>query len=164
MIASTRHGDERGWFTESYKRSAFEAIGIRHEFRQDNHSFSKNRGTLRGLHFQVPPAEQGKLVRVLSGEIFDVIVDLRPGPDRGRWASVALRSVEPTMLWVPGGFAHGFQTVVDDTTVTYKTTAEYSPEHERGIRWDDPEFAIPWPIAQPTLAERDRRWPFFAAL
>jgi len=159
VIRTTRHGDDRGWFVETYKKSALAAAGINAEFRQDNHSFSARPGTLRGLHFQVAPAAQGKLVLVLSGEIFDVVVDLRNGATFGRWASVKLSGSEPTMLWVPEGFGHGFQTVAPDTAVTYKTTAEYSPAHERGILWSDPQLAIPWPIANPVLSDRDRTWP-----
>ena len=159
LIRTARHGDDRGWFAETYKKSTLASAGIHAEFRQDNHSFSARVGTLRGLHFQIAPAAQGKLVRVLSREVFDVVVDLRDGPAFRRWASVKLAAADSTMLWIPEGFAHGFQTVVSDTAVTYKTTAEYSPEHERGIRWDDPELAIPWPIADPILSERDRTWP-----
>lgn len=159
LVRTSRHGDDRGWFTESYKRSTFAAAGIRADFRQDNHSFSSHSGTLRGLHFQIAPAAQGKLVRVIAGKIFDVVVDIRRGSALGRWASVTLSADEPMMLWVPDGYAHGFQTLVPDTAVTYKTTAEYSPEHERGVHWADPTLAIPWPIAEPLISDRDRRWP-----
>jgi dTDP-4-dehydrorhamnose 3,5-epimerase len=160
LIENTRHGDARGWFVESYRRSAFTERGISHEFRQDNHSLSAVAGTLRGLHFQAAPFGQGKLVRVVAGEIFDVAVDIRPGSQGfGRWASIVLRASEFKMLWVPEGFAHGFQTVVPNTEVIYKTTAEYSAQHERGIRWDDPALNIRWPISSPILSDRDRRWP-----
>ena len=162
LVRTTRHGDDRGWFVESYKHSAFAAAGIDVDFHQDNHSFSALAGTLRGLHYQVEPAAQGKLVRVLSGKIFDVVVDLRPGKTFGRWESIWLVASEPTMLWVPAGFAHGFQTVAADTAVMYKTTAEYSPAHERGIHYADAQLAIPWPIGEPTLAARDRDWPSLA--
>src|SRR5438046_5407648 len=119
LIRTTRHGDDRGWFVETYKKSALAAAGINAEFRQDNHSFSARPGTLRGLHFQIAPAAQGKLVRVLSGEVFDVVVDLRDGATFGRWISMQLNAAEPTMLWVPEGFAHGFQAIAPDTAVTY---------------------------------------------
>jgi dTDP-4-dehydrorhamnose 3,5-epimerase len=158
-IDATRHGDDRGWFSETYKRSALESASIRADFRQDNHSFSRRAGTLRGLHFQAAPATQAKLVRVVSGRIFDVAVDIRPGPTFGRWASVVLDADTPSLLWIPEGFAHGFQTLDADTAVLYKTTAEYSPDHERGVVWSDPTLAIPWPIAEPLLSDRDRRWP-----
>lgn len=162
IIEAARHGDDRGWFMESYKRSAFGDAGIPVEFPQDNHSFSAQPGTLRGLHYQVAPAAQGKLVRAIAGEVFDVVVDIRRGPTFGRWATVSLSASEPRMLWVPEGFAHGFQTLVRDTAVLYKTTAEYSPQHERGIHWADPGLSIPWPIPEPVTSERDRRWPDLA--
>lgn len=159
-IEYTRHGDERGWFAEVYKESAFGANGIVARFRQDNHSRSAERGTLRGLHYQLAPFAQGKLIRVLSGEIFDVAVDLREGSVTfGRWASTVLSAAESAMLWIPEGFAHGFQTLVPDTNVVYKTTAEYSNPHERGVRWDDPTLGIPWPIREPLLSPRDTQWP-----
>ena len=163
LIGMTRHGDDRGWFAETYKKGAFAEAGIRSDFRQDNQSFSARAGTLRGLHFQIAPAEQGKLVRVIAGAVFDVVVDIRPGPTFGRWTSVRLEAAEPTVLYVPEGFAHGFQTIAPDTGVLYKTTAEYSPAHERGILWSDPTLAIPWPIAEPTLSPRDTRWPTLAS-
>jgi dTDP-4-dehydrorhamnose 3,5-epimerase len=133
------------------------------EFRQDNHSFSARPGTLRGLHFQISPAAQGKLVRVISGEIFDVVVDVRPGRTFGRWTSVRLSAQDATLLWIPEGYAHGFQTLVRDTAVLYKTTAEYSPEHERGIAWNDPTLAVPWPFAQAFISARDQDWPTLSA-
>lgn len=162
-IRTSRHGDGRGWFAECYKRSAFASAGIDAEFRQENHSFSRQAGTLRGLHYQVAPAAQQKLVRVIAGAIFDVIVDIRPGRTFGRWMSVRLSADEPLILYVPDGFAHGFQTLAPDTAVLYKTTTEYSPEHERGIHWADPSLAVPWPIGDPVLSERDRRWPMLSA-
>ncbi len=163
LIRASRHGDDRGWFTEAYKRSAFTSAGIATEFRQDNHSLSSRAGTLRGLHYQTAPAAQGKLIRVIAGSIFDVVVDLREGGRFGRWTSFTLTAEDSTMLWVPEGFAHGFQTLAPDTALLYKTTAEYSPEHERGILWSDPTLAIPWPIAEPLLSERDRHWPTLSA-
>jgi len=160
LIESTRHGDRRGWFLEAYKQSVFAANGIVADFRQDNHSRSAEKGTLRGLHYQVAPFAQGKLVRVISGEIFDVAVDIRTGSATfRRWVSTVLSADEPTMLWIPEGFAHGFQTLVSDTEVLYKTTAEYSHQHERGLRWDDVALRISWPITEPVLSQRDREWP-----
>jgi dTDP-4-dehydrorhamnose 3,5-epimerase len=160
VIESTRHGDARGWFLESHKRSAFAAGGIAADFRQDNDSFSAEPGTLRGLHYQIAPFAQGKLVRVVSGQIFDVAVDIRSqSASFGQWVSIVLRDTDPKMLWIPEGFAHGFQTLAANTEVVYKTTAEYSAPHERGIRWDDPSLGIPWPIARAILADRDKGWP-----
>jgi len=158
-IEFSRHGDPRGWFAEVYKQSVFASNGIVAEFRQDNHSKSAEKGTLRGLHYQLAPFAQGKLIRVISGEIFDVAVDIRESSATfGHWASTVLSAAESAMLWIPEGFAHGFQTLVADTEVTYKTTFEYSHSHERGIRWDDPTLRIPWPIREAVLSERDRGW------
>jgi dTDP-4-dehydrorhamnose 3,5-epimerase len=157
-------GDERGFFLESYQRSAFAASGITVDFRQDNHSRSALRGTLRGLHFQRAPQAQGKLVRVLRGSVFDVAVDVRSGsPTYGRWVAETLDSRSHRMLWVPEGFAHGFQTLEDGTEVAYKTTSEYSLAHEGCIRWDDPALAIPWPVRDPILNQRDASAPPLAA-
>ena len=164
-IEPKRHGDPRGWFAEVYKRSEFAANGVVAEFRQDNHSLSGEKGTLRGLHYQATPFAQGKLIRVIAGEIYDVAVDIRPGSVTfGRWVSTTLSKADPAMLWVPEGFAHGFQTLVPDTEVVYKTTAEYSHPHERGVRWDDPVLRIAWPVPEPVLAQRDRDWPPLSAL
>lgn len=160
LIEPARHGDTRGWFAEVYKRSEFAAHGITAEFRQDNHSLSADAGTLRGLHYQVAPFAQGKLVRVVAGEIYDVAVDIRRGsPTFGRWASVTISAARPGMLWIPEGFAHGFQTLAPNTEVVYKTTSEYSRPHERGLRWDDAALAVSWPIPVPLLSPRDREWP-----
>jgi dTDP-4-dehydrorhamnose 3,5-epimerase len=160
IVELTRHGDDRGWFVEFYKRSAFADRGITVEFRQDNQSLSAEPGTLRGLHYQAAPFGQGKLIRVIAGEIFDVAVDIRPGSATfGRWISLVLRDRDQRALWIPEGFAHGFQTLAAATQVLYKTTAEYSAPHERGIRWNDPALGIPWPIERPILSDRDRNWP-----
>lgn len=165
LVEPAQHGDARGWFAEVYKRSEFAANGIVAEFRQDNHSRSAETGTLRGLHYQVAPFAQGKLIRVVAGEIYDVAVDVRrASPTFGRWASTTLSTGQLAMLWIPEGFAHGFQTLSPNTEVLYKTTAEYSRPHERGLRWDDPDLNIPWPVPEPVLAERDREWPRLNAL
>lgn len=165
LVGPARHGDDRGWFAEVYKRTEFAANGIAADFCQDNHSHSAEKGTLRGLHFQVSPFAQGKLIRVVAGEIYDVAVDIRKGSTTfGRWASTTLSATGLAMLWIPEGFAHGFQTLTPHTEVIYKTTTEYSRPHERGLRWDDPALAIPWPIAEPVLAPRDREWPSFAEM
>lgn len=151
--------DERGFFMETYKQSEFTAQGIAKTFVQCNQSKSVG-GTLRGLHYQKNPKAQGKLVRVLLGEIYDVVVDLRRGgPSYGKWIGVALSTENKKMLYVPEGFAHGFCVTSGEAEVLYSTTAEYAPECESGVRWNDPELGIAWPIAEPQLAPRDRTWP-----
>lgn len=152
--------DERGLFTEIYQASAYQAQGLTARFVQDNHSRSKYRA-LRGLHFQIPPAEQGKLVYVTRGEVFDVALDIRKGsPTYGTWVSQRLSDRNRHMLYVPGGFAHGFQVLSrEGADVAYKVTAEYDPDLSRGIAWDDPTLKIPWPHGDPILSEQDRRWP-----
>ena len=156
-------GDARGWFAESYKRSDFEKGGIAQDFRQDNHSHSEGVGILRGLHYQTEPMAQGKLVRALQGSIFDVAVDIRHGsPTHGRWVGETLTAENHRMLWVPAGFAHGFQTLTPVTDVAYKTTSEYSPQHEGAIRWNDPAIGIKWPVADAVLIPRDAAAPLLA--
>ena len=165
LVTARAFADERGRFSESYQASAFAAAGITEPFLQDNLSWSTTRGTLRGLHYQIPPVAQGKLVRCLKGRIFDVVVDLRRGsPTERRTASFELDAEAGTMLWLPAGLAHGFQTLVDDCLVTYKTTAEYRTEHEAGIRWDDPDLAIGWPVQPAILSPRDAALPLLAGL
>ena len=139
--------DERGFFFESYNQKVFaDAIGYTPQFVQDNHSKS-NRGVLRGLHFQLPPHAQGKLVRVISGEIFDVAVDLRQDSSTfGQWVSVVLTAENKKQLWIPEGFAHGFVSLTDETEVLYKTTDFYCSSSEASIRWDDPTVSIDWPM------------------
>src|SRR5206468_5823905 len=137
-IESTRHGDDRGWFAEVYKESAFRANGIVATFRQANHTMSAEPGTLRGLHYQVAPFAQGKLIRVTAGEIFDVVVDIRSGSKTfGRWVSTVLGATESAMLWVPGGFAPGFRPPLPAPGIAYKTPAETSPAPDRGSAWAD---------------------------
>ena len=153
-------GDDRGWFTETYKRSEFAEHGISVQFVQDNHSRSVHGGVLRGLHYQLPPAAQGKLVRCTAGRMFDVAVDVRPeSPTFGKWASEELTAQNHRMLWIPEGFAHGFCTLADGTEVEYKVTAEYDPERERVIRWNDPALGIQWPLDNPTLSPKDAAAP-----
>jgi len=163
LIEPRAFGDDRGWFMETWKRSEFEAHGITGDFVQDNHSRSTVRDVLRGLHYQMDPAAQGKLVRVLSGAIYDVAVDIRAGsPTYGKWAGVELTAEDRRMLWVPPGFAHGFCTITDISETVYKVTGgEYSPPHDRGIRWDDPDLAITWPTAAPILSAKDAAAPRF---
>jgi len=151
--------DERGFFMETYKRSEFAAQGIAETFVQSNHSKS-SKGTLRGLHYQNPPKPQGKLIRALGGEIYDVAVDIRNGsPTFGKWVAVTLSAKSKRMLYVPAGFAHGFCVTSEDAEIQYMTTEEYAPELEAGISWNDPDLAIDWPIAEPKLSPRDRAWP-----
>jgi dTDP-4-dehydrorhamnose 3,5-epimerase len=149
--------DARGCFFESWNARTFaELTGLDAVFIQDNHSLS-HRGVLRGLHYQLPPAAQGKLVRVVQGAVFDVVVDLRRGSTTfGRWLGIELSAANRRELWIPPGCAHGFLSLADDTVTLYKTTAGYSPQHERCIRWDDPALAIAWPLAAaPLLSPRD---------
>ena len=151
-------GDDRGFFMESYNKRTFrELTGIEVEFVQDNHSRSAIH-VLRGLHYQLKQP-QGKLVRVLAGEIFDVVVDVRrASPYFGRWMGQRLSAKNRHMLWVPPGFAHGFLTLSDATEVLYKTTDYYAPEHERCVLWNDPDIGIEWPLtAEPVLSDKDRR-------
>jgi dTDP-4-dehydrorhamnose 3,5-epimerase len=150
-------GDARGFFFESYNRRSFRAAtGLDVDFVQDNHSRSA-RGVLRGLHYQVRQP-QGKLVRVVAGEVFDVAVDLRrSSPSFGKWAATSLSAHNKRMLWVPAGFAHGFLVTSEYAEFLYKTTDFYAPEHERCIAWDDPDLAVPWPLAgEPALSAKDR--------
>ncbi len=152
--------DHRGYFMESYNERDFRDIGLNMKFVQDNESRTRKAGTIRGLHYQVAPVTQAKLVRCVKGAIFDVIVDIRPGsPTFGKWTSVILNDRNHKMLYVPEGFAHGFQSLVDDVIVSYKVTALYSKEHDRAIRWSDPEIGISWPIKDPILSEKDRNAP-----
>lgn len=154
-------GDERGFFMESFHAQRFaELTGCRDLMVQDNHSRSV-RGVLRGLHYQLPPQAQGKLVRVTAGEIFDVAVDIRRGsPHFGQWVGVSLSAENQRQLWVPPGFAHGFYVTSDTADVVYKVTAYYSPTHDRGIRWNDPAIGIDWPLdAAPQLSAKDEKAP-----
>ncbi|MCX8087055.1 MAG: dTDP-4-dehydrorhamnose 3,5-epimerase [Rhodocyclaceae bacterium] len=148
-------GDARGFFLESWNRRAFAALGLDVDFVQDNHSRSR-RGVLRGLHYQIQQP-QGKLVRVVKGAVFDVAVDLRrSSPTFGKWEGLILSEENQRMFWVPPGFAHGFLVLSDSADFLYKATDYYAPEHERTIRWDDPELAIDWPLeGEPILAAKD---------
>ena len=151
--------DHRGFFMETYKQSEFAAAGINETFVQCNRSQS-TKGTLRGLHFQRSPGAQGKLVQALSGEIYDVAVDLRRGSRTYRkWLGVLLSAVNKKMLYVPVGFAHGFCVVSDVAEVEYKVNTFYSPPDERGLQWNDPNIGIDWPVAEPIVSERDRGQP-----
>lgn len=156
--------DERGFFLEVYKKHDFEAFGISCEFVQENHSYSVY-GVLRGLHFQKSPYQQAKLIRCVKGEIFDVAVDLRKNsPTFGKYVSVILSEKNKQMLFIPRGFAHGFEVLSKDAHVIYKVDNPYAPEYEAGIKWNDETLAIDWPIKNPILSEKDKNWPSFKQL
>ncbi len=152
---------------ETWSKAAYTEIGIDANFVQDNQCLSITRGTLRGLHFQRSPFEQAKLVRVLKGAIYDVVVDIRPNsPNRGRWFGATLSAEESEQLFVPRGFAHGFVTLSEKSVVSYKMDAPYSPESEAGIKWNDPDLNIRWPVTydEVVLSEKDAKQPFLSAL
>ncbi|OBR68417.1 dTDP-4-dehydrorhamnose 3,5-epimerase [Paenibacillus oryzae] len=157
IIEPTVHGDHRGWFMETYSESRLESEGVDITFVQDNHSFSAAKGTLRGLHYQINPKAQTKMVRCTRGAIYDVAVDIRKGsPTFGQWVGVELSEENKKQLLVPKGFAHGFMTLMENTEVQYKVDEVYSKEHDRGIRWNDSEIGIQWPLGtEPILSEKD---------
>ena len=162
LLVPTKHGDERGFFSEVYNRRSLAAEGVHIDFVQDNHSFSADKGTMRGLHFQTPPYAQHKLVRVTRGAAFDVAVDLRRGsPSFGRHVSVVLSAAAWNQILVPIGFAHGIMTLVPDTEIAYKVSAYYAPDHDCGVHWNDPALGIQWPIAEDEviLSAKDRIQP-----
>jgi dTDP-4-dehydrorhamnose 3,5-epimerase len=159
LVRSRVFHDDRGWFAESYKRSEFEAAGIPGPFLQENAS-SSTRGVLRGIHYQLPPHAQGKLVTATSGHVYDVCVDLRRGSASfGRWFGVVLRAEDPLSVYVPEGFGHGFLTLSEHAQVSYKCTEEYAPGSERGLRWDDPDLAIDWPTRDVRVSPKDAALP-----
>jgi len=161
LIEPIVHGDHRGFFMESYNKKIFAQANIDVEFVQDNHSLSVEAGVIRGLHFQTNPYAQAKLVRVISGEILDVVVDLRQGsPTFGQWESYVLSAQNKKQLFVPAGFAHGFCTLVANTEIQYKVDQYYAPEYDSGIAWNDPQLAINWPTHKPILSDKDRKLPF----
>lgn len=161
-IRPQKHGDRRGFFSETFNAKAFAKANLPTKFVQDNHSLSAERGVLRGLHYQAAPFAQGKLVRVLRGSILDVAVDIRPGSvSFGKHVRVRLSAENWEQLWIPPGFAHGFVTLESNTEVLYKVTDYYSPEHEHGIVWNDPGLAIDWGIDNPILSKRDEFHPRF---
>jgi dTDP-4-dehydrorhamnose 3,5-epimerase len=163
LVMPRRHVDARGWFSETFHEKRLHESGINDRFVQDNQSNSKQAGTLRGLHFQAPPAAQAKLVSVLRGRILDVAVDIRDGsPTFGQYVSTELSAETGCQFYVPAGFAHAFVTLEDDVLVLYKVTDYYAPEHDRGIRWNDPDIAFPWPFPEALIltSEKDGRHPF----
>ena len=167
LLSPRKHGDRRGFFSETYNRKALAVIGIDIDFVQDNHSYSADKGTVRGLHFQTPPFAQDKLVRVVRGSVFDIAVDLRQGsPTYGRHVSAVLSAQAWNQILVPIGFAHGFMTLEPDTEVIYKVSNYYAPDHDKGLLWNDPALGINWPIAdeEAVLSDKDRKQPRLAEL
>ncbi|MBC7092097.1 MAG: dTDP-4-dehydrorhamnose 3,5-epimerase [Nitrososphaeria archaeon] len=151
--------DNRGFFMESYEKTSFEKAGIKGEFVQDNHSLSQG-GVIRGLHFQKNPYAQAKLVRCVRGAIYDVAVDLRTkSPTYGKYVSIILSEANKYMVYIPRGFAHGFAALTDRVEVLYKVDNIYSPQSEGGLIWNDPDINIEWPIDEPILSEKDKKWP-----
>jgi dTDP-4-dehydrorhamnose 3,5-epimerase len=163
VIEPERFDDERGFFARSFSDREFEAHGINPRLVECNISYNRRRHTLRGMHYQAAPHAQAKLVRCTRGAVFDVIVDLRPAsPTFRRWLGLELTAENPRQLYVPEGFAHGFQTLRDDTEIFYQMSAQYEPSSGRGVRWDDPAFRIEWPEAdERIMAARDREYPDF---
>jgi dTDP-4-dehydrorhamnose 3,5-epimerase len=166
LIEPQRLEDERGFFARTFSTDEFAAHGLAGAIAQCSVSYNRRRGTVRGLHFQVPPHDEIKHVRCTRGAAFDVIVDLRPeSPTYKRWASVELSADNRAIVYIPGGFAHGFQTLVDDTELFYQISTPHVPEAARGIRWDDPDLAIAWPVAdQRVISARDLALPTLADL
>lgn len=165
IIQPRKFEDARGFFAPVFRPALLEEAGVDHGWVQDNQSLSVGKGTVRGMHFQRPPFAQAKLVRVVRGAALDVCVDLRRGsPTYGRHVAVQLTSDNLTQVYIPPGFAHGFCTLTDNTEVLYKVSAAWAPEHEGGIRWDDPALGIEWPVMpeDAVIAERDARWPLLA--
>lgn len=167
LIAPTRHGDARGFFAELYRLDALREAGIDIEFVQDNQAFSATVNVVRGLHFQTPPAAQAKLLRVAAGAILDVAVDLRRrSPTYARHVAIELSAEAGMQIYIPEGFAHGYRTLTPHTEVIYKVNRYYSPEHDRGLRWDDPALRIEWGVSTEAavLSDKDRRQPLLAEL
>ena len=167
VIVPQRHQDSRGYFSETFRQDWFAANVAKLDFVQENQSLSREAGVVRGLHFQTPPFAQGKLVRCLSGAIFDVAVDIRAGsPSYGRWTAVILSAEDGNHLWVPAGFLHGFCTLVPDCLVAYKVTAYYDSQSDKGVLWNDPEIGIAWPdVADPALlSQKDMVQPLLKSL
>jgi dTDP-4-dehydrorhamnose 3,5-epimerase len=167
LVTPKRHRDSRGYFQETWHRRVFAEAGITAEFVQDNFSRSEPAGVLRGLHFQIPPFAQAKLLRVLRGAIYDVAVDIRRGSaSYGSWAAVTLDAATGTQFYIPAGFAHGFCTLEPGTEVAYKVSAHYSAAHDKGLLWSDPALDIPWPIdaGDLLLSDKDRAHPTLEAL
>ena len=166
LFTPKRFGDARGWFSETFRHDVWHDLGIHDDFVQDNQSLSKPQDTLRGLHFQLAPKGQVKLVRCLRGALFDVAVDLRQGsPTYGQWLGAELSADNGRQLYIPVGFAHGFVTLEPDTEVLYKVSSYYAPDCDRGLAWNDPEIGIDWSLGdrEPLLSDKDTRQPALAA-
>ena len=167
LIVPRIHRDRRGFFSETYNKAGLTSLGTNLEFVQDNHSLSAERGVVRGLHFQIPPFAQDKLVRVIRGSVFDVAVDIRRGsPTYGKHVARVISVADWNQFLVPAGFAHGFCTLEANTEVIYKVTNYYSPEHDRGMLWNDPDLGIAWPVAEneAILSDKDKKQPRFRDL
>jgi dTDP-4-dehydrorhamnose 3,5-epimerase len=162
IIDSEMKEDERGFFARSFCMKEFESHGLNPRVAQCNISFNRKKGTLRGMHYQIAPHEEAKLVRCMRGSIYDVIIDLRRhSATFKQWLAVELTAINYRMLYIPNGFAHGFQTLEDNTEVFYQMSEFYYPEYARGVRWDDPSFCIKWPLAKPIMSEKDKSYPLF---
>lgn len=154
------HFDERGFFVRNFCKKELKEIGVDYEIRQINRSLTKNKGVIRGMHFQKAPKAEDKIVQCLRGEIFDVAIDLRPdSPTFGQWEAQVLTEENKKIFLIPKGFAHGFQALTDDAEIQYFVSEFYYPEYEGGVRWNDPFFDINWPIKNPFLSEKDKNWP-----
>lgn len=163
IIQPERLTDERGYFARTFCAREFAAHGLDPTVAQSNVSRTERRGTIRGLHYQVPPAQETKLVRCTRGAVYDVVVDLRPrSPTRGQHLALELVAEEGQALYVPGLCGHGFQTLLDDTVVEYQISEFYAPEYQRGLRYDDPVLGIRWPLPVAAISDRDKRWPLLA--
>jgi dTDP-4-dehydrorhamnose 3,5-epimerase len=162
LIEPEPRQDGRGFFARAFSRDEFAAAGLAGDFVQMNNSLSHARATLRGLHYQLPPAAEAKLVRCVRGALWDVALDLRPSsPAFGQWFAAELTSENRAMIHIPPGVAHGFITLSDETEAIYLVSAPHSPAHERGIRWNDPRFSIAWPLPPRAISDKDSRWPDF---
>ena len=162
LFTPKRFSDPRGWFSETFRQDVWQDLGVHDAFVQDNQSLSNPQDTLRGLHFQLPPKGQAKLVRCLRGAIFDVAVDVRRGsPTYGQWLGAELSAANGRQLYIPVGFAHGFVTLEPDTEVLYKVSSYYAPDCDRGLAWNDPSIGIDWPLGgrEPLLSDKDTRQP-----
>ena len=163
VVESERAEDERGWFARIYDEGELEQSGLAARFAQGSIAFNKERGTLRGLHYQTEPHAEAKLIRCIRGAVHDVIVDLRPAsPTFKRWVAVELTAASGRMLYLPEGFAHGYLTLEDESETLYLISAHYAPEAARGVRWDDPAFGIEWPHEPRVMSEKDKAWPDFS--
>jgi len=160
LIEPAKFEDDRGFFIETYKSSDFISAGINADFQQDNHSYSK-KNVIRGLHLQSDPSAQAKLIRVVHGRVWDVAVDLRiKSPSYLKWVGIDITSGNNQILYIPEGFAHGFATLSDNVHLIYKCSREYAPDCDSGVRWDDPDINIKWPLSDPIISDKDKKLPF----